>query len=44
MVELAEQAEGVYGTRMTEGGFGGCTIALVQAGCDEAFKRAVQEG
>ncbi len=44
MVELAEQAEGVYGTRMTGGGFGGCTIALVQAGCVEAFKRTVQEG
>jgi galactokinase len=44
MVELAEQAEGVYGTRMTGGGFGGCTIALVQAGCVEAFKRTVQGG
>jgi galactokinase len=44
MVELAEQAEGVYGTRMTGGGFGGCTIALVQAGCVEAFKRTIQEG
>jgi galactokinase len=44
MVELAEQLEGVYGTRMTGGGFGGCTIALVQAGCVEAFKRTVQEG
>ena len=44
MVELAEQAEGVYGTRMTGGGFGGCTIALVQAGSVEAFKRTVQGG
>src|SRR6266481_1222834 len=44
MVELAEQVEGVYGTRMTGGGFGGCTIALVQAGCVEAFKRTVQGG
>jgi galactokinase len=44
MVELAEQAEGVYGTRMTGGGFGGCTVALVKAGCVEAFKRTVQEG
>ena len=44
MVELAEQLEGVYGTRMTGGGFGGCTIALVQAGGVEAFKRTVQEG
>jgi galactokinase len=43
MVELAEQAQGVYGTRMTGGGFGGCTIALVQAACVEAFKRTVHE-
>jgi galactokinase len=44
MVKLAEQAEGVYGTRMTGGGFGGCTIALVQAAWVEAFQRTVQEG
>src|ERR1700674_21715 len=44
MVELAKQVEGVYGTRMTGGGFGGCTIALVEADCVEAFKRTVQEG
>ncbi len=44
MVELAGRAEGVYGTRMTGGGFGGCTIALVQSGCVEAFQRRVQEG
>ncbi len=44
MVELAGQAEGVYGTRMTGGGFGGCTIALVQTDCVEAFQRTVQEG
>ena len=44
MVELAEQAKGVYGTRMTGGGFGGCTIALVEAACVESFQRTVQEG
>jgi len=44
MVELAEQAEGVYGTRMTGGGFGGCTIALVRAACVEAFQQTVQKG
>ncbi|MGO9360226.1 MAG: galactokinase [Xanthobacteraceae bacterium] len=44
MVELAERVEGVYGTRMTGGGFGGCTIALVQTGCVEAFLRTVREG
>ncbi len=44
MVELAGRAEGVYGTRMTGGGFGGCTIALVRSGCVEAFQRMVREG
>jgi galactokinase len=44
MVELAEQAEGVYGTRMTGGGFGGCTIALVQRAYAMTFQRKVQEG
>ena len=44
MVELAERVDGVYGTRMTGGGFGGCTIALVQAGCVDAFQRTVREG
>jgi galactokinase len=31
MVELANQQPGVYGTRMTGGGFGGATINLVDA-------------
>ena len=31
MVELANRREGVYGARMTGGGFGGCTINLVDA-------------
>ncbi len=32
MVELARQVDGAYGCRMTGGGFGGCTVNLVQAG------------
>ena len=44
MVELAEKADGVYGSRLTGGGFGGCTITLVNAGSVEAFRRTVQEG
>ena len=31
MVELANGQEGMYGARMTGGGFGGCTINLVEA-------------
>ena len=29
LVELALQCEGVYGSRMTGGGFGGCTVTMV---------------
>lgn len=31
LVELANQTEGLYGARMTGGGFGGCTINVVSA-------------
>jgi galactokinase len=44
MVELAGQVEGVYGARMTGGGFGGCTINLVTSEKVEAFKAKVTEG
>ncbi len=44
MVELAAKVEGVYGARMTGGGFGGCTVNLVRADCVEAFKAAVGRG
>jgi len=41
MVALAEEQEGVYGTRMTGGGFGGCTISLVKSNAVVTFQRAV---
>ena len=44
MVRLAEQNEGVYGARMTGGGFGGCTINLVDEGRVEDFRNKVSEG
>ncbi len=31
MADLAREVEGVYGARMTGGGFGGCVISLVEA-------------
>ncbi|BAM81298.1 galactokinase [Cyanidioschyzon merolae strain 10D] len=31
LVEIARQVPGVYGSRMTGGGFGGCTVTLVRA-------------
>ncbi|HXG92027.1 MAG TPA: galactokinase [Blastocatellia bacterium] len=44
MVDLANKVEGVYGARMTGGGFGGCTINLVKAESIEDFKREVAHG
>ncbi|HTS07297.1 MAG TPA: galactokinase [Candidatus Eisenbacteria bacterium] len=31
LVEIASECKGVYGSRMTGGGFGGCTITLVES-------------
>ncbi len=38
LVDLASSSSGVYGARMTGGGFGGCTVNLVRADCASAFK------
>lgn len=44
MVDLATQVEGVYGARMTGGGFGGCTINLVKADTVGQFSKHVARG
>jgi galactokinase len=44
MVELSEQIEGVYGARMTGGGFGGCTVNLVREDRAKHFAEAVSRG
>jgi galactokinase len=47
VVELAEAIGvkgGVYGCRMTGGGFGGCTVALVKAGAVETISKTVATG
>ncbi len=44
MVEIARTVEGVYGARMTGGGFGGCTVNLVAVDHAETFRRRVAEG
>jgi galactokinase len=41
MVELANNCRGVYGARMTGGGFGGCTVNLVKADAVQDFKAIV---
>ncbi len=43
MVELAQEVAGVYGARMTGGGFGGCTVNLVNAQNVDEFKRVMAE-
>ena len=44
MVNLAARIDGVYGARMTGGGFGGCTINLLEADLVAQFKRSVARG
>jgi galactokinase len=44
LVELARRLAGVCGSRMTGGGFGGCTINLVRSENVEEFKREVAAG
>jgi galactokinase len=44
MVELAQQVQGVYGARMTGGGFGGSTVNLIAAENVDEFKEAVARG
>lgn len=43
MVEIAQSQPGCFGARMTGGGFGGCAVALVQAGLAESFGHTVAE-
>jgi len=43
LVALAQGREGVVGSRMTGGGFGGCTINLVRSESVESFRRAIRQ-
>ncbi len=41
LVELAATQPGVVGARLTGGGFGGCTVNLVEAAQAEAFRESI---
>jgi galactokinase len=43
LVELACEQDGVYGSRITGGGFGGCTISLVPRSQVEEFGRSLAQ-
>ena len=43
MVDAAEGLPGFHGGRMTGGGFGGCTLNLVEAPKAEEFARLISE-
>jgi galactokinase len=43
LVEIAGRSEGVFGARLTGGGFGGCTVNLVRESAAAAFERDVRE-
>ncbi len=42
LVEIASSCDGVYGARMTGGGFGGCTVNLMQVGAETDFAERIQ--
>lgn len=43
LVEVASRTAGVFGSRMTGGGFGGCTVNLLKAAAYEDFSSSVAE-
>jgi galactokinase len=43
LVDLASSRPGVYGARMTGGGFGGCTFNLLEAGASTSFKEHIAQ-
>ena len=44
LVGLAQTVEGVYGSRMTGGGFGGCTVSLIEASAADRAAQILTDG
>ena len=44
LTDLARDAHGTFGSRMTGAGFGGCTVSLVRTDCVEDFVKMVTSG
>lgn len=44
LVDLAQSVEGVIGSRMTGGGFGGCTVSIVKDEAIDQFKEVILNG
>jgi galactokinase len=43
LVDAALAIDGVYGSRMTGGGFGGCTVTLLRAGAAASFRARIAQ-
>ena len=44
LVKFAVSCPGVYGSRMTGGGFGGCTVTLLKRNAVDAVVAAIKKG
>jgi galactokinase len=43
LVDIAKSVDGVYGARMTGGGFGGCTVNLLRGDVFDSFADKIRQ-